>query len=812
MIVKDEEVLLRDCLLHAQKYCPEMIVVDTGSTDRTKAIAADCGALVLDFQWTDDFAAARNFACSQSTGDWILMLDADERLAANDWQTLVESIQNTTETCFDLCQINYTNQTNVVDFKENDFQVDGFNRYRGYTVSWLTRLFNREAPFRFSGVVHEHLTLCDRIVFGRRLPVYIHHHGQALAQDRLLQKKKHYLRLGEKKVNLNPLDYKACHEAGIACWELGDHEKAGEYFKKSYNLNGTNVVNLIALGTINQILKKYDAAETYLKEALTIDFSHSSVHAALGRVFFEQRTLKEALSEYKQQIKINPDLADTRIWLGDCYTALRIKTPEWEPTLTVCYITKNEADCLPKTLQNVKSHAHEIIVVDTGSTDGTKEIAKQNGAFVCEAAWRDDFAWARNQSLKHATSEWVLVLDADEVLSDEDWVKLKALINSTQAIEIYLLQTTYSNQSAIFNWKANELKVPEAAGFRGYFESPLVRLFKNTGRIRFRGAVHEHAFHEDPRIVPLMSDIRIHHYGKWRDAARMKDKSALYHKIGIKKLSEMPREAHAFYEMAIQLWEMEETEAVEAYLLKALELDPNYEMAGAAYACFLHFKGRLADSIDQFVKVIKKNPHNADAHLFLSSVLIEAKKYDMALQMIAKARELGFKNEVTLRMNEGVVYLNLKEHEKARQCYLEACAINPEYGPLLINLGIVSQRMGDFETAIRYLNRALNLDGSDFLAHKYLGETYFNAEKKEMALDAFMAAHQRDEQSCAVKAQIIITAHCLNKTQMVIDFENKLFACPKNAAFKEAVTRICQLYQQRGDQEGLQRITQMMAG
>jgi len=81
VIVKNEEAHIAKCLLSARDHVDEMIVVDTGSTDKTREIAAECGAAVYDFPWTNSFAEARNYALQQAAGDWILVLDADEQLA-----------------------------------------------------------------------------------------------------------------------------------------------------------------------------------------------------------------------------------------------------------------------------------------------------------------------------------------------------------------------------------------------------------------------------------------------------------------------------------------------------------------------------------------------------------------------------------------------------------------------------------------------------------------------------------------------------------------------------------------------------------
>jgi tetratricopeptide (TPR) repeat protein len=83
MIVRDEEAMLEACLASARASVDDMVVVDTGSADATKRIARDAGARVFDFVWRDDFAAARNAALRHASGDWILVLDADERLVSD---------------------------------------------------------------------------------------------------------------------------------------------------------------------------------------------------------------------------------------------------------------------------------------------------------------------------------------------------------------------------------------------------------------------------------------------------------------------------------------------------------------------------------------------------------------------------------------------------------------------------------------------------------------------------------------------------------------------------------------------------------
>ena len=97
------------------------------------------------------------------------------------------------------------------------------------------------------------------------------------------------------------------------------------------------------------------------------------------------------------------------------------------PRVSLTVIVRNEEANLPTCLDSVDGLVHEIIVVDTGSTDRTKEIAARYGAKVFDFAWRDDFAAARNESLRHATGDWIFWLDADDSIDRENRDRLRSL-------------------------------------------------------------------------------------------------------------------------------------------------------------------------------------------------------------------------------------------------------------------------------------------------------------------------------------------------------------------------------------------------
>src|SRR5438309_3283180 len=99
MIVKNEERFIQDCLESAREAVDEMVVVDTGSTDRTVELAEQAGAQVSHFQWCNDFAAARNASIERAKGAWVLWLDADERLGPGSAAELRRAIRQNQFDC-----------------------------------------------------------------------------------------------------------------------------------------------------------------------------------------------------------------------------------------------------------------------------------------------------------------------------------------------------------------------------------------------------------------------------------------------------------------------------------------------------------------------------------------------------------------------------------------------------------------------------------------------------------------------------------------------------------------------------------------
>jgi glycosyltransferase involved in cell wall biosynthesis len=165
------------------------------------------------------------------------------------------------------------------------------------------------------------------------------------------------------------------------------------------------------------------------------------------------------------------------------------------PSLSVCMIVKNEEENLPRALASVKGVADELIVVDTGSTDKTVEIAREFGAKVFHFEWCNDFSAARNESLRHATKDYVLWLDGDDEFQADHKNELRKILKTNQGKAFHFLV-----QLLIQDRKEE------------YYQ---IRLFPRRKDILFEGQVHEQPNYSLRRVgIPtLATPLRIVHHG-----------------------------------------------------------------------------------------------------------------------------------------------------------------------------------------------------------------------------------------------------------------------------------------------------------
>jgi O-antigen biosynthesis protein len=213
--------------------------------------------------------------------------------------------------------------------------------------------------------------------------------------------------------------------------------------------------------------------------------------------------------------------------------------------ISLCMIVKNEEDWVEGAVQSVRSFVDEVIIVDTGSTDGTADRIQALDAKTFTYEWKDSFADARNFSLAQATGDWILVLDADERIAAKDVPYILEVTQNGAADGYHLIQRNYVFGNQVLGWAANTGDYEEGRSYAGYVDNPLIRLFRNSPELRFAGAVHEII---DPTRLPghlkfATIPAVVHHYGKVRGQDRVAAKQRFYLALGLKKIKEEPASA-----------------------------------------------------------------------------------------------------------------------------------------------------------------------------------------------------------------------------------------------------------------------------
>jgi len=270
------------------------------------------------------------------------------------------------------------------------------------------------------------------------------------------------------------------------------------------------------------------------------------------------------------------------------------------PTLSVAMIVKNEAQCLARCLKSVRHIADEIVVCDTGSTDGTPGVAEAHGAIVHRIPWQDDFAAARNQALKYSTGDWILHLDADEALDRDGAARVRAVVDEdghgADAVEVTL--ANYCNDIRAWRWRPIKPGDPMAGGFAGAIPAPLLRLFRNGRGFEYREPVHENiteSVRERGGVIRT-EPVVIHHYGYACEPEKARQKARLYLDIARRKAGERPDDPKAWIDLAEQALAAGETGEAESAAARAAALAPGEIAPASSLANLLLVRGAFDEA------------------------------------------------------------------------------------------------------------------------------------------------------------------------------------------------------------------------
>ncbi len=330
MIVRNEQERLANCLKSVTGFADEIIIVDTGSSDRTISIAKKFGANVSNvktpnfkiskFEWCDDFAAARNYALNQAQGEWILVLDADEVLERSIIPTLQTVINNSEYLAIIL----------------NRAEIDsGRSPY-----SSIVRLFRRRPDIYFTGFYHESVDRALEVLTNNKCgnksgqiitinQVGIHHYGYKFTDTNELNRKREFAqRLMEKQLVTDPNDAYICSKLGALYVEINEVEKGLTLLKKGLvsldSISSDRELPTLFelnyhLGIAYSHLQNWELAILHYQKALELDIAEAiklPAYNNLGNLYQAQANFGKAIACYEKLLESAPDFATAYFNLG----------------------------------------------------------------------------------------------------------------------------------------------------------------------------------------------------------------------------------------------------------------------------------------------------------------------------------------------------------------------------------------------------------------------------------------------------------------------------------------------------------------
>jgi tetratricopeptide (TPR) repeat protein len=396
------------------------------------------------------------------------------------------------------------------------------------------------------------------------------------------------------------------------------------------------------------------------------------------------------------------------------------KLPQ-RPTLSVCMIVRDEEEVLRRCLNSVQGVADELIVVDTGSKDDTISIAESFGAKVFHFDWCDDFASARNESLKHATGDWILVIDADEELVPSSIDPLRESIARSDAL-CYVV------------------RCDNGPGCVGERYISFTRLVRRHPAIRFRRPYHEELdsgirdlvkaetewrIRDEPRIV-----IRHHGYTPFN----MPEKLARGLRIMRSYIQRKANDAYILTKLGGAYFNQGDYDEAASYLSRAIVVDPEYPEANYALGLTLEKQNKPDAAVNCFIRAIAGDPNLTEARANLAAIFVQKGMYDDAISQLQKALclnpELAVGHSVL-----GLAYIKKNMYKEGLAALEKAVALDPNLACAHMNLAIGYTRKGLLDDALAQYEKALAIDPDYAKAHYNLAVTYCKMGNHKKAVE-----------------------------------------------------------------------------
>lgn len=408
-----------------------------------------------------------------------------------------------------------------------------------------------------------------------------------------------------------------------------------------------------------------------------------------------------------------------------------------EDKISLCMITRDEEIYLPQCLKSIRDLVDEIIIVDTGSTDRTVDIAGSYGAKIYHHAWEGDFSKHRNQSISYAGGDWILIMDADEVIAARDLDKIRQILNSIKADGFMFTLRNYESNSNLANLTMNPNDYEEGKVYPGFIPSDLIRLFKNDPDIYFAGKVHEtvtESFQQTKKIV-YNTGIPIHHYGKVRND-RVSQKQEIYLKLGEDKVLENPEDSMAYKGLADQYLEL-------GMLDKALEVI-NQGVALFPEIVELHFNRGLAldrlrranKAKKEYLWVLERKPDHLGACHNLGQIYFNESQPEKTIEVLNRGIDMGLNNPAVFVLL-GRTYDVVGKCDMALTSFDHALEIQPNCSDVNCYKAVIFLNGNNYNAALNVLEREIEIGGNLAGAYSLLGQMSLVMKDMESATKFF---------------------------------------------------------------------------
>lgn len=292
IIAKNEEQNIEKCLKKLSGYGFELVVVDTGSTDRTKEIAAKYTDKLYDFVWCDDFAKAKNFAILNASNDMVMVIDSDEFMESINISELEKLIKNNPKAVGRICRKNI--------YFQNGSKMESVER--------INRIFSKSL-YEYQGKIHEQLVSRDSKEYKTyNSPIVIEHAGYLLSEEDRKRKARRNMTMLLKELEENGDDPYILYQLGKSCSFMGEYSEACEYYSRalSYDLNPAleYVIDMVeAYGYA--MLNSNQAAYALSFVNIENEFGNTSdFQLLLGLIYMNNEMFDKAVESFQKAVSL----------------------------------------------------------------------------------------------------------------------------------------------------------------------------------------------------------------------------------------------------------------------------------------------------------------------------------------------------------------------------------------------------------------------------------------------------------------------------------------------------------------------------